>query len=236
MSNAEHTTSLASPVPTPAHLSQGAGSTNDNQHHRACNPQRPYRSHRRRLAGDGGPCPGACLGCLRRRRRACRYRFGHARVRARLGDAGRPVGSCRPHRPALQRGDVSELQPGHPGRRVSGPHRHTPQGLAPATPHRGRPRTTGTSGTPDSGIPDASSPRRFPWPTGPTHGRTASALTLRPGLTSLPDQQPVTSMPETETAFPARDPSSAAPSWASSRRSHRSAFGGWRPRLSTRSG
>jgi peptidoglycan/LPS O-acetylase OafA/YrhL len=29
MSNAEHTTSIASPVPTPAHPSQGAGSTND---------------------------------------------------------------------------------------------------------------------------------------------------------------------------------------------------------------
>jgi pimeloyl-ACP methyl ester carboxylesterase len=49
-------------------------------------------------------------------------------------------GRRRPHRPALQRGDVSELQPGHPGRRFRDPRRHTsragrfPWLTAPATP------------------------------------------------------------------------------------------------------
>ena len=56
MSNAEHTPSLASPVPAPAHSRRGAGGTDDIAETRTTvpfNPQRPYRSHRRRLPRNG---------------------------------------------------------------------------------------------------------------------------------------------------------------------------------------
>ena len=97
------------------------------------------------------------------------------------------------HGPAPQRGDVSELQPGHPGMSF--------QRSAPA--HPSRPSTghvepptapaAGASETPDGGIP-IRAPKEIPV-SNPTHHTRTVALTPRPGLTSQPDQQPVTSMP-----------------------------------------
>ena len=109
MSNAEHTRSLASPVPTPAHPGQGTGRTSDITETGTTapsTPQRPYRPDRRRLARDRADrCLAARLVGFRGRcRRAGGHRFGHVGVRARLGDAGRPVGVADRSAPAVGAG------------------------------------------------------------------------------------------------------------------------------------